>query len=283
MALWQLLFLTILALLAFAGNSLLSRAAFTLTSIDANSFTLVRLMAGAFTLTALLWWEQRKVIIGGSWSGALCLFGYAILFSYAYLQLDTASGALILFAAVQLTMLIYSFRKGELVGGKQWLGAALALIGMVYLLLPGAAAPSPKAAILMVCAGIAWGIYSLLGRTAGPALPVTAGNFMRSIPFAVLFWVVGWSTSKWDILGLMLAIISGAVTSGIGYAIWYRVLPVLSAMQAASIQLAVPVVAALLAVILLAEPLNNRLLIAGFVVTIGLSLVLFCGHRRDRN
>lgn len=282
MARWQILIFTLLALLAFAGNSLLSRAAFTLTSIDANSFTLLRLTAGALMLLALVWWERRKRVLAGSWAGAFSLFGYAMLFSYAYLQLDTATGALILFAAVQLTMLCQSFRQGEMISALQWSGALLALVGMLYLLLPGATTPAPGAALLMIGAGIAWGIYSLLGRSSGPALQVTAGNFVRSIPLALLALLPGWQVVQWDPAGMSLAVLSGAVTSGIGYAIWYRVLPALSAMQAASVQLAVPIVAALLAVLLLAEPLHSRLLIAGGAVTAGLSLVLFCGRRSDQ-
>ncbi|KRS21825.1 membrane protein [Alishewanella sp. WH16-1] len=276
---WRILILTALSILAFAGNSLLSRAAFTLTEIDANSFTLVRLTAGALTLLFLVWWEQRQLRVAGSWLGALSLFGYAILFSYAYLQLDTATGALILFAAVQLTMLLYSVRQREQVTRWQWLGALMALSGMVYLLLPGAAAPSAGAGLLMIGAGMAWGLYSLLGRTGGPALLVTAGNFVRSVPLASVITLLGWQYWQWDLSGVLLAVASGALTSGIGYAIWYRVLPALSAMQAASVQLAVPVVAALLAVILLAEPMHSRLLVAGGLVLSGLGLVLLCAHR----
>ena len=207
---WRILILTALSILAFAGNSLLSRAAFTLTEIDANSFTLVRLTAGALTLLFLVWWEQRQLGIAGSWPGALSLFGYAILFSYAYLQLDTATGALILFAAVQLTMLLYSVRQREQVTRWQWLGALMALSGMVYLLLPGAAAPSAGAGVLMIGAGMAWGLYSLLGRTGGPALLVTAGNFVRSVPLASVITLLGWQYWQWDLSGVLLAVASGA-------------------------------------------------------------------------
>jgi len=179
-------------------------------------------------------------------------------------------------------MLLYSVRQREQVTRWQWLGALMALSGMVYLLLPGAAAPSARAGLLMIGAGMAWGLYSLLGRTGGPALLVTAGNFVRSVPLASVITLLGWQYWQWDLSGVLLAVASGALTSGIGYAIWYRVLPALSAMQAASVQLAVPVVAALLAVILLAEPMHSRLLVAGGLVMSGLGLVLLCGRRNVR-
>lgn len=268
------LLLTVLALFAFAGNSLLSRAAFTLSNIDANSFTLIRLCAGALTLFMLVQLQHGTGKPSGGWLGATLLFAYAILFSYAYLQLDTATGALLLFAAVQLTMLVQSLRRRESVSWLQWFGAVLALIGLVYLLLPGANAPALTGAMLMLGAGIAWGLYSLLGQRAGPALLVTAGNFYRSVPLAVLLLVWHWPQVSWDGLGVLLAVLSGALTSGVGYAVWYRVLPSLSAMQAASVQLAVPVVAAGLGVALLAEPLSSRLFYAGILVMLGLALIL---------
>lgn len=275
------LLLTCLALLAFAGNSLLSRAAFTLTTIDAASFTLFRLMAGAITLWLLLRLSNGVSSLRGSWAGSICLFSYAILFSFAYLHLNTATGALLLFASVQLTMLLQSFRRRESIRLWQWLGVLLTLAGLLFLLLPGATAPSLSGTFLMLAAGIAWGSYSLLGQQAGPALAVTAGNFVRSIPlalFTLLFFV---KSISWDLTGLLLAVISGAITSGLGYAVWYKVLPALSALQAASVQLAVPVLAALLAVILLNEAVSTRLLLAGILVLTGLSLVLLRPRRQS--
>lgn len=282
MTVWRIVLLTSLSLLAFAGNSLLSRAAFTLTAIDANSFTLLRLLAGALVLY-LLWKRQSDAAaVGGNWPAAICLFGYAILFSYAYLQLNTATGALLLFAAVQLTMLSQSLWRREPISMLQWFGAVMALGGMLYLLLPGATAPQLAPALLMMGAGIAWGIYSLLGRQGAGALATTAGNFVRASPLALLPFVLTGFAWQWDWTGALLAIVSGAITSGLGYAIWYQVLPKLSAMQAASVQLAVPVVAAILAVVILAEPLQQRLVLSGTLVLLGLGLVLLCGRRRGR-
>ncbi|WP_445427935.1 DMT family transporter [Alishewanella sp. HL-SH05] len=275
----RVLWLTVLALLAFAGNSLLNRAAFSHTSIDATSFTLVRIISAALLLYLLLRVRRPLRQPAGSWLGAGYLFAYAAFFSFAYVQLDTATGALLLFGAVQLTMLALGVKQLTQVSGWQWAGAGLALAGIGWLLLPGASAPEPLSAFFMLCAGAAWGLYSLLGQRAGDAAANTAGNFLRASPLALGLCVIFWPNLQWDPYGVLLALISGAITSGLGYYIWYRVLPALSALQAASVQLAVPVLAAILGIVLLNEPLTLRLVIAAAVVLCGLGLVLLSNNR----
>lgn len=271
---WRTAVLTALAMLAFAGNSLLCRAALGSGAIDAASFTVVRLLSGA----VVLWWIVRlragKVVGGGSWVSALALFAYAAGFSYAYLDLSAATGALLLFGAVQVTMIGHGLVRGERLRGLQWMGLFLATAGLVVLLLPGLSAPPPLAAALMGLAGIAWGVYSLRGKGAGDPLRVTAGNFLRSVPIAVALGLA--TTGHWhgDATGFALAVASGALTSGIGYAIWYSTLPALKATQAATVQLSVPLIAALGAVPLLGEPLTLRLLVAAMAIIGGIALVI---------
>ncbi len=281
--------LTALAMLAFAGNSLLCRLALRDTSIDPGSFTLVRLVAGALMLWILL--RQRSRVspktelqhFAGNWLAALALFIYATGFSFAYIELSAATGALILFTAVQVTMISVGLARGERLLAAQWLGLLLAVAGLIYMLLPGLNAPAPKAAALMLVAGIAWGVYSLQAKSAAP-LATTCGNFIRSLAFAALLGLVlfqklliSLSTAN---LGLAYALASGAITSGIGYAIWYRVLPQWTATQAASIQLSAPLLAALMAVPLLNESLSLRLLLAGAAILGGIGLVIHFKAKR---
>jgi len=271
--------LTLVAMMAFAGNSLLCRLALRDGTLDASSFTLVRLAAGALVLWLLVSLRAGALLKqpAGSWRAAFALFVYALGFSYAYLQLTTATGALLLFAAVQITMIGMGMLRGERMGGLQWLGLGMALTGLVYLLLPGLSAPAPLGASLMLAAGVAWGIYSLQPKSADP-LSATAGNFMRSLPLALLLGLVALAQVRTHLnhwtpaLGYALA--SGAITSGLGYAIWYRVLPHWSATQAASIQLSAPLLAALAAIPLLGEPLSLRLLVAGVAILSGIALVI---------
>lgn len=274
----RLTLLTALALLAFAGNSLLCRIALRDTAIDPASFTLIRLVAGALVLALLVGVRAPAALRAGSWRSALALFGYAIAFSYAYVGLSAGTGALILFGAVQASMIGWGMFRGERFRGLQLFGFVLAISGLVGLLLPGLSAPPLGAAVLMLLAGIAWGVYSLRGRGAGDPSAVTAGNFIRAVPLAVLAaamaWVLAPDSLRADSAGIAYALCSGALTSGLGYAIWYTVLPALRATSAATLQLSVPVITALGGVLLLAEPLSLRLVLASIAVLGGIALVV---------
>ena len=272
----RLLVLLSLTLLAFAGNSVLCRMALKETSIDAASFTTLRLLSGALMLVMLVRLRSapERNDLNGSWRGALALFAYAVLFSYAYLHLSTATGALLLFGAVQLTMIGYGLLQGERLQLRGTLGALLAFGGMAWLLLPGLAAPPLTSAVMMLGAGVAWGIYSLLGRGARNPLQMTAGNFLRTVPMTLALSLFTLTFANLDAQGVWLAVASGAITSGLGYAIWYRVLPQLQATQAATVQLSVPVIAAGGGILLLQEPLTLRLILAGIAVLGGIALVI---------
>ncbi len=267
--------LVVFAMLAFAGNSLLCRVALRDTAIDAASFTAMRLASGALMLVLLLRLRGvRHPTTGGSWPMALMLFAYAALFSFAYRDLTAATGALLLFGAVQLTMMAWGLAQGERVAGMRLLGLLVAVGGLVVLLLPGLAAPPPLAAALMLGAGAAWGVYSLLGRGAGEPMAATGGNFVRSVPFAALLLVMAAGQETADLLGAFYAVLSGAVTSGLGYVLWYAALPALSATTAATIQLSVPAIAALGGAVLLAEPVTARLLLASAAILGGIALTI---------
>lgn len=270
----RLILLTLLAMLAFAGNSLLCRLALERTAIDAASFTTVRLAAGAMVLWLAV--RSRRDLPGGSgnWVSAAALFAYAAGFSFAYLSLPAATGALLLFGAVQATMIGYGVAAGERLSAVQALGLLLACAGLVGLLLPGARAPSVHGAVLMLGAGVAWGIYSLRGRGAGDPIRVTAGNFLRAVPMAVLFSVVWRADASFDGAGIAYAVASGALASGIGYVIWYMTLPALKASSAATVQLSVPVLAAAGGVLFLGEPIGLRLVLASVAVLGGIALVI---------
>lgn len=266
--------LTLLALIAFAGNSLLCRAALAHTGIDAASFTLVRLLSGAVVLGLLAWWRRGAASGRGNWLSAFALFAYAAAFSFAYVQLSAAAGALLLFGAVQATMIAHGLWSGERLRPLQLGGLLLACGGLVGLVLPGLSAPPLVAALLMMMAGIAWGVYSLRGRGAGDPLRVTAGNFLRAVPMAALLSVLLFGQASPDPAGLGYAVLSGALASGVGYAIWYTALPFLKSVTAASVQLSVPVIAALGGVLLLGEPLTPRLLAASAAILGGVALVV---------
>jgi len=268
------LLLTALAMLAFAGNSLLCRLALKTTQIDAVSFTGVRLLSGALTLWLLLKLRNRTAKVSGSLSAAAALFVYAAAFSYAYLHLDAGAGALLLFGAVQISMLVVGFARGERANLQQGSGFALALLGLIALMLPGASAPPLVGGGLMLLAGVAWGAYSLLGRGIKDPLAASAGNFLRAIPFAILLTLIFLPRLQADAPGLIYALLSGALTSGVGYAIWYSALPGLSAFQAASVQLSVPILAALAGALLLGESISVRLVMASVAVLGGIALVL---------
>lgn len=273
--------LTVLAMLAFAANALLCRMALAQPSIDAASFTSVRLLSGALTLWLILRWQQpRRSAVPGDWTAAAMLFLYAITFSFAYLSLDAGTGTLILFGLVQLTMLGAALLAGERLSAPAWAGLLLAIGGLVYLLLPGLHAPEPLGAALMAAAGVAWGVYSLRGRGVAEPLRATAGNFMRSVPLALLVSLAFLDTAQLSRSGVLLALASGALASGMGYAIWYSALRGLNASRAATVQLSVPVIAAFGGVLLLDEALSTRLLLASAAVLGGLALVLSQRTRR---
>ena len=274
--------LTALAMLAFAGNSLLCRMAFQLTAVDASSFTAARLLSGAVVL-ALLLRARPGCTVGavahGNWGSALALFAYAALFSLAYVGMPAATGALLLFGAVQASMIGWGLLHGERLRPWQAVGFAAALVGLVALMLPGFATPSWSGALSMLGAGVAWGVYSLRGKatTAGKAadpLATTCGNFVRTLPMALVLCAVLMPTLRWDAAGLALAVASGAVTSGLGYAVWYRALPALQATQAATVQLSVPLIAAVGGILLLGESVTWRLLVASIAILGGIALVV---------
>lgn len=267
--------LTTFAMLAFAGNSLLCRLALRDTAIDAGSFTAIRLGAGALILAALLLSRRKRPTAGGSWAMAAMLFAYAAFFSFAYRDLTAATGALLLFGAVQLTMTGYGLWTGERIRGTRLAGILLALGGLVWLLLPGLAAPPPLAAALMLAAGAAWGVYSLLGKGAGEPIAATGGNFLRTLPFAAALLLATATTGTVDRTGVLYAVLSGAVTSGLGYVLWYAALPRLRATSAATVQLCVPAIAALGGAVLLAEPVTARLLVASVAVLGGIALTIY--------
>jgi drug/metabolite transporter (DMT)-like permease len=270
----RLALLTALALTAFAGNSLLCRAALAHGAIDAAGFTLVRLLSGAAVLVLLVRVRSGKAAGSGNWPSALALFAYAAAFSFAYLQLTAATGGLLLFGAVQATMIAYGLSRGERLGAWQVAGMLLAGVGLVVLLLPGLSAPPLSAALLMLAAGIAWGVYSLRGRGAGDPLRVTAGNFVRAVPFAALLAVLLFGQIAATPAGITYAVASGALASGVGYAIWYSALPHLRATTAATVQLSVPVIAALGGAVLLSEALTLRLVVASVAIVGGIALVV---------
>ncbi len=266
--------LTGLAMLAFAANSVLCRLALKDTGIDAASFTAVRLVSGALALWLIVAARGGSAADAGDWPSALALFAYAAPFSFAYASLSAGAGALLLFGAVQASMILWGWWRGERLGLRQLLGLALAVGGLVYLLLPGLEAPPLGGALLMVAAGIAWGVYSLRGRGAASPLAATAGNFLRAAPLglALAFAALPWL--KLDAAGIGYAVASGALASGVGYAIWYAALPGLKAASAATVQLSVPVIVALAGVILLAEPLTLRLMLASAAILGGIALVI---------
>jgi drug/metabolite transporter (DMT)-like permease len=273
-SLWPLL-VTSLAMLAFAGNSLLCRVALRDTAIDAASFTAIRLASGALILALILWSRGVRPSTGGSWPMAAMLSAYAALFAFAYRDLTAATGAVLLFGAIQITMTGYGLVTGERIAGRGLIGLTIALTGMVGLLLPGLAAPPIIAALLMLGAGVAWGVYSLLGRGAGDPIVATGGNFLRSVPFAALLSLSAAGHGSIDPMGAVWAVLSGAVTSGLGYVLWYAELPALRATQAASIQLSVPAIAALGGAVLLAEPITTRLLLASVAILGGIALTIY--------
>lgn len=278
--------LTVFAMLAFAGNSIICRLALKEQTIDPASFTAARLASGALALALIVAIAQRgttKQRSGGGWFSALALFLYAAFFSYAYLSLDAASGALILFGFVQVTMIGAALVAGDRPGGFEWGGWLLAAAGLTLLLLPGVEAPSSAGAALMALAGVAWGVYSIRGRRESEPLLATTRNFTRSLLFVAAlaaFAVFAADGTQWSGEGILLAVLSGALTSGVGYVLWYAALNYLTSMQAALVQLSVPAIAAAGGVLLLTEPLSLRLVVSGAMILGGICLALVRKSRR---
>jgi drug/metabolite transporter (DMT)-like permease len=268
--------LTLLALFAFASNSLLTRLALGAREIDAATFTLVRLASGAVVLVVVV--RAQAGTLGALRRrgpfGPLALFAYAAPFSFAYLRIGAAVGALVLFGVVQLTMIGYGILRGERPKARVWLGLALAMGGFVWLTAPSAGRPDPLGLMLMAVAGVAWGAYSLLGKGIAEPLAANASSFLWASAPAALLAAVSGTTVTASGRGIVLAVVSGGVTSGLGYAVWYRALRRLSVMQAAVAQLSVPVIAAAGAAALLHETLSARFALCGAAVLGGVALVL---------
>lgn len=289
--------LTLLAMIAFASNSLLCRAALRDTGIDAATFTFVRIFSGAITLWLILQIRRQSIVDrtasslvdssarsspvtrhssleSGDWISALALFVYAAAFSFAYNTLSAGTGALLLFGAVQATMILWGFQKGERLDAIQIAGLIIAIGGLVVLVFPGISAPPLLGSILMLSAGLAWGVYSIRGKGASDAIAATTGNFLRGVPFAALVSVLAMRQMQLDALGIAYAAISGAITSGLGYVIWYTVLPQIKATSAAVVQLSAPVLVATGGILLLSEPISLRYIIASIAVLGGIFLVI---------
>ncbi|MEO1386453.1 MAG: DMT family transporter [Cyanobacteria bacterium J06634_6] len=260
--------LTGATLVAFAANSLLTRMALGEGSIDAASFSTIRLLSGAAMLLAIttLTQQQKPSLAKGNWTAAVMLFLYAIAFSFSYLQLAAGTGALILFGTVQITMILAALKQGEKPSAFEWVGLALAMTGLVYLVSPGLESPPILGSTLMIVAGIAWGFYSLLGRGSQQPVVNTMNNFVRAVPFALGVSLVRLSGLHLSGAGVILAVLSGAIASGIGYALWYAALRGLTATRAATVQLSVPVLAALGGILFLQETLSVRLMLASLMI-----------------
>jgi drug/metabolite transporter (DMT)-like permease len=267
---------TLLALIAFAANSVLCRLALGGGSIDAATFTSIRLLSGALTLAVILGVakSESEPRSRGSWFSSAMLFLYAITFSYAYLTLDTGTGALILFGSVQITMIVLSLLSGNRLHITEWLGVSAAFLGFVYLVMPGVSAPSIVGFVLMTVAGIAWGVYTLRGRGSADPLADTAYNFLRTIPIVAVLVAATLFSARYSVEGMVWAVLSGALASGVGYTIWYTALGGLSATQAAVVQLSVPVIAAFGGVLFVSEAITLRLVVAGVLILGGILLVV---------
>lgn len=286
-------------MIAFASNSLLCRAALKQTAIDPATFTFVRILSGAAMLWLIMVLRRstaavaavsnrgnagaHKGTLQGSWPSSIALVVYAAGFSFAYVSLSAGTGALLLFGAVQATMILWGLRKGERLDAMEIAGIAVALIGLVVLVFPGISAPPLLGSAFMIAAGIAWGVYSLRGRMVTDAVGATAGNFLRSVSFAALISAIAFKQMRFDSLGLVYAVVSGAITSGLGYIIWYSALAGLRAASAATVQLSVPVLAATGGILLLHEPISLRYAIAAIAVLGGILMVTIEKASRTKN
>ena len=272
----KIIIFTGVALIAFAANSVLCRLALGERAIDAPSFTVIRLLSGAMVLLAIISIKSNKTDSStkGSWSASLMLFLYAITFSFAYITLDTGTGALILFGSVQITMILLSLISGDRLHITEWAGVTIAFIGFVYLILPGVTTPSAIGFLLMIVAGIAWGIYTLKGRSSDDPLMDTAYNFLRTLPLVIILAIITVKNAHYSYEGVLLAVLSGGIASGIGYTIWYIALGGLSATQAAVVQLLVPVIAAFGGIVFVSEAVTLRLIVSATMILGGILMVV---------
>ena len=294
-SLLRLCVFVILALLAFAANSVLCRLALNDGLIDPAQFTTWRLLSGAATLVLLSAFQCIKhqhndlkiAWLEGSWLSAFALFIYALGFSYAYVTLSTGVGALILFGAVQLTLILFAVWAGQKLVWLEWLGLAIAFAGFVYLVLPTLSSPSLLGFVLMTQAGVAWGLYTWRGKISSKPLFATTSNFVRTIPMLLIALVVIHLNAEQSQIaqpeGIILAVTSGAIMSGLGYAIWYAVLPYLSASIAAVLQLLVPIIATIGGVFFANESITLHLVIATLSVLGGVLLVIIARKRTPKN
>ncbi len=277
--------ITSFTLIAFAANSLLCRMALGGNLIDPVSFTTIRLVSGALILIPISKWSRwfsesrHEQATRGSWRAAFSLFAYAAAFSLAYISLDAGMGALILFGAVQVTMIAAALRSGESLGPAQWAGSITAIAGLIYLVSPGISAPDPLGAVLMAIAGVAWGVYSVRGKGVASPVLMTAGNFLRAAPMALVASLIAYSWAHWEPAGIFLALVSGTVTSGLGYVLWYRALRGLTTAQASVLQLLVPVIAAFGGVVLLSEDVSMRLVAASVLILGGVAVAVASRQR----
>ncbi|MGE3799892.1 MAG: DMT family transporter [Candidatus Kapaibacterium sp.] len=271
------LLITLFTLIAFAANSLLCRMALGGQLIDPVSFTTLRLTSGALalvTISRLVSERKEPQQKKGSWVSGLALFAYAVAFSLAYISLSAGMGAVLLFGSVQVTMIGAALKGGERLRPTQWLGSAAALVGLIYLVLPGISAPDPLGALLMMVSGIAWGIYSIRGKGVSAPIAMTARNFTRAAPMAIAASLIAISMLHLKPYGILLALISGVVTSGLGYVLWYRALRNLTTTQASIVQLMVPVLAAFGGVAFLSEEVSTRLIVASTIILGGVMLAV---------
>ena len=275
MALIKLVLLAALAMTAFAANSLLCRMALVETDIDPASFTFWRLTSGALMLTLLVVMRNQKPLQEGNMASAIALFVYAAGFSFAYVSMTTGAGALLLFGAVQVTMISWGLFKGERMSALQWGGFLLALIGLILLLLPNAAVPQLSSALMMLAAGIAWGVYSLKGKGAKFPIEATAGNFIRATLLALVLLVIFWPGGEFHAEGMAYAVASGAIASALGYALWYSILVHIAAIKAATLQLSVPVLAVFAGWVFLDETVTLRIILSSLAVIGGVAMVIW--------
>jgi len=276
---------TALALLAFAGNSILCRLALGENAIDAASFTAIRMLSGIVVLAIIIQMVQprSKVTSRGSWRASFMLFLYAVTFSYAYVSLETGVGALILFGSVQITMILTGLLSGNKLQLFEWVGIIVAFSGFVYLVMPGVTAPSLIGFILMSIAGIAWSCYTLAGKGSVNSLGDTYFNFLRTFPFVIILVLVTVQYSTISLEGILLAVLSGGIASGVGYTIWYSALRGLSTIQAAVVQLLVPVFAAVGGIIFAGEVLSLRFVLSSVVILGGVSMVIIGKYLYEQN
>jgi drug/metabolite transporter (DMT)-like permease len=272
---------TALALIAFAANSVLCRLALGNAAIDASSFTIIRLLSGVIALFIIIKTShtEKEPPTTKSWPASLMLFIYAATFSFAYITLETGTGALILFGSVQLTMILWSLFSGTRLHRSEWIGLMLAFSGFIYLVLPGVSAPSVTGFVLMTISGIAWGIYTLMGRGSKNPLMNTATNFFRTIPLIMVLGIITINQANVSLEGVLLAILSGGLASGIGYTIWYMALGGLTSTQAAVLQLLVPLIAAIGGVVFVSEEITLRLILSSGIILTGILMVILGKHK----